>query len=79
MDLPLPYGEARFPPKYTDLAEANKEIRRLQKAVLTERERVATMAVKRAQDNRANAGTHKVLFARIVELEAELAVLKGPK
>jgi hypothetical protein len=69
----MPTFEPEFaPPPYTDLAEANKEIRRLQKAVFQERLQLAGKRERFELTKRSLMGT-------IRKLEAELQALKGTK
>lgn len=60
------------PPPYSDLDAANVEIRRLQRGFFEANKRVAEAQLKRAQDNRANAGTHKTLREKLARLEQAL-------
>lgn len=69
----MPAFEPEFaPPPYSNLAEANAEIRRLQRVVFQERLKLAAKYERFELTKRSLVGT-------IRKLEAELQALKGTK
>lgn len=64
-----------LPPLPTDLETALKELRYWQGQVIVARQQVAKTAERRAQDNRAHAGTVKKMMGEILQLHGEITWL----
>lgn len=77
MDLPFPEGIHRMAPMPDTLEAAREEIVRLRAALVTDRAKLAKMAERRVGDNKAAAGTQRVLREKIAILEAFKAVHGG--
>lgn len=78
MDLPFPMGPERESPLPDTLDAAREEILRLRRALISDRDRLAKMAERRAGDNRAAAGTQRVLREEISALKHLLETSTGP-